>query len=124
MFSVTALTEKTWPDSVPSYQFNVKARQGERSELRDVVISRDNKQHDPARAGRLITPSQGQHSQDNISASITLTLTRKAASPTFRERVALNLRDLDREGASEGGPAGDHSQNYRVVVVQSHVNVH
>ena len=43
---------------------------------------------------------------------------------TFRERVALDLRDLDREGAVEGSSAGDDSQNYRVVVVQPHVNVH
>ena len=43
---------------------------------------------------------------------------------TFRQRVALNLGDLDGEGAGEGGPASDDSQHYRVVVVQPHVNVH
>ena len=51
-------------------------------------------------------------------------LSRPSVRPTFRERVALNLRDLDGEGPAEGGPAGHHGQNYRVVVVQPHVNVH
>ena len=75
-------------------------------------------------------PGQGHLGQDNISASITLTgkadsdLSRPSVRPTFRERVALNLRDLDGEGPAEGGPAGHHGQNYRVVVVQPHVNVH
>ena len=43
---------------------------------------------------------------------------------TFRQRVALNLGDLDGEGAGEGGTAGDDSQDDGVVVVQPHVNVH
>ena len=103
-----------------SDQFNVKARHGEGSELRDAVISGDNKHREGS--GSLTRVSQ-----DNISllGAMTLTLTRKVLSPlTFRERVALNLRDLDGEGAGEGGSTGDDSQHDGVVVVQPHVNVH
>ena len=43
---------------------------------------------------------------------------------TFRQRVALDLRDLDGEGPLEGLARGDGGQHDRGVAGEAHVHVH
>ena len=43
---------------------------------------------------------------------------------TFRQSVALDLRDLDREGPREGGAGRDHSEHHGVVAGETHVHIH
>ena len=43
---------------------------------------------------------------------------------TFGQGRALDLRDLDGEGAGEGGPGRDHGEHHGVVTGQPHVHIH